>query len=548
MVHLLRSLIAVLLASWGFAANAAGAAASDAAQASTPLSTASIVVDGRKLFSVAGIPSYPAGPRAAAIEERISALASDPNFQVDQLRLEEEELGTAIFAGSVRLLLVVDADAELQGVRRGLVASVFLEGIKEAVLTSRAERTPGYLLRGALYTLAATAMLVGLVWLTRRLAGRLASAADARLRRRLDSLETLSFGAIDADHLSSVIQGAIRGLWWLICIVATSVYLNLALESFPWTRRAARWLVELLLDPLRTMGNAFVDSVPNLAFLAILILVVRYLLEALRLFFVGIASGAVRFASFEPDWAMTTYKLIRWGVIAFAVVVAYPYIPGSNSDAFKGISVFAGVLFSLGASSIVSNTLAGYTLIYRRVFKVGDRVLIGKYLGDVAEIRQQVTIMRTLKNEEVVVPNSSILATEVVNYSAMARKGKLILHTSVTIGYDTPWRQVEAMLLQAAERTAGLLKTPNPFVLKTALDDFYVSYEINAFCDDASRVPALYSALHENIVDAFNENGVQIMSPHFIAQPDQAVLVPKDKWFDAPARPPGEKPAAQTKT
>jgi small-conductance mechanosensitive channel len=534
LVDLLRSLIAILAASWLFAA----AAAEVAPEPSTPLTQAEVVVDGRALFTVAGIPSYPARRRAGEIADRIAAAASDPKFQVDQLRMEEQDDGVAIFAGSQRLLVVLDVDAALQGVDRKVVAWSFADSIRKAVTASRAERTPGYLWRSAVYTLVATAILIGFLWLTRRLTARLESLADARLRRKLKGLETLSFGAIDADQLSSVIRRAIHAVWLLVCIVATSAYLDFALEAFPWTRRAARWLVELLLDPLRTMGQAVADSIPNLAFLAILILVIRYLLEALRLFFMGIASGAVRSASFEPEWAMMTYRLIRWGVIAFALVVAYPYIPGSSSDAFKGVSVFAGVLFSLGASSIVSNTLAGYTLIFRRVFKIGDRVLIGKYSGDVTEIRQQVTVLHTPKNEEVIIPNSSILAYEVVNYSALARKGKLILHTSVTIGYDTPWRQVEAMLLEAADRTPGLLKEPAPFVLKNALDDFYVSYEINAYCSDASRMAALYSNLHENIVDAFNEHGVQIMSPHFVAQPDQAVLVPKGKWFEPPARTP----------
>ena len=545
MVDFLRSLIAVLVASWVFAAGPA--AAQTAPPGSTPLTQAAVVVDGRELFTVAGIPSYPARRRAGEIAERISAAASDPDFQVDQLRLEDQEGGTAIFAGSRRLLVVLDVDADLQGTDPKLAAWAFADSIRNAVSANRAERTPGYLFRSALYTLAAAAILAGVLWLTYRLTGRVSSFAEARLRRRLEGLESLSFGVIDADHFSSVIGRAIHAAWVLVCLVATSVFLNFALEAFPWTRRAARWLVELLVDPLRTMGNAVVDSIPNLAFLAILILVVRYLLEALRLFFLGIASGAVRSSSFEPEWAMMTYKLIRWGIIAFAVVVAYPYIPGSSSDAFKGVSVFAGVLFSLGASSIVSNTLAGYTLIFRRVFKIGDRVLIGKYLGDVTEIRQQVTVLRTLKNEEVIVPNSTILGAEVVNYSTLGRQGKLILHTSVTIGYDTPWRQVEAMLLEAAERTPGLLKEPPPFVLKRALDDFYVSYEINACCDDPSRMPALYSSLHGNIVDAFNTHGVQIMSPHFVGQPDQAVLVPKDRWFDTPARPPGENPGAHPK-
>ncbi len=533
MGDLLRSLIAVLVASWVFAAGPAGA---EVAARPSPRTSAAVFVDGRELFDVAGIPSFPARQRADMIEERIRAIANSPDFQVDQLRVEEVENGTGIFAGSERLMIAVDADAELQGAGRALVATIFLEKIKAAVVTHRAERSPGYLVRSALYTLAATAMLIGFLWLTRRLAKRLSSAGDARLRKRLDKLESISFGAIDADQISAVIQGAINGLWWLIGIVVTSAYLDLALESFPWTRRVARLLVELLVTPLQTMGMALVDSIPNLAFLVVLILVVRYLLQALRLFFVGIASGAVRFAGFERDWAMPTYKLLRTGAIAFAVVVAYPYIPGSNSDAFKGISVFAGVLFSIGASSLVSNTLAGYTLIYRRVFKIGDRVLIGKHLGNVSEIRQQVTVLRTPKNEDIFLPNSSILATEVINYSMMARKGKLILHSSVTIGYDTPWRQVDAMLIEAAERTPGLLKEPAPFVLKTALSDFYIEYQINVFCDDASRMSALYSALHENIVDAFNEHGVQIMSPHFIDQPEQAVLVPKDKWYEPPAR------------
>jgi small-conductance mechanosensitive channel len=545
LLDFLRSLIAVLVASWVFAS---GPAAAEAAPgASSPLTRAAVVVDGRALFTVAGIPSYPASRRAAEIAERINATASDPNFEVDQLRLEEQDDGVAIFAGSQRLVVVLDVDAELQGTDRRLVAWAFADNIRQAVTAHRAERTPGHLLRSALYTLAGAAILVAVLWLTHRLTGRMSSFAETRLRRRLQGLESLSFGVIDADQFSSVIRRAIHAAWVLVCIVATSAFLDLALEAFPWTRRAARWLVELLVDPLRVMGNAFIDSIPNLAFLAILFLVVRYLLEALRLFFLGIASGAVKSSSFEPEWAMMTFKLIRWGAIAFAIVVAYPYIPGSSSDAFKGVSVFAGILFSLGASSIVSNTLAGYTLIFRRVFKIGDRVMIGKYLGDVMEIRQQLTVVRTSKNEEVFVPNSSILASEVVNYSALARQGKLILHTSVTIGYDTPWRQVEAMLLEAAARTPGLLKEPAPFVLKNSLDDFYVSYEINVYCDNASRMAALYSSLHGNIVDAFNEHGVQIMSPHFVAQPEQVVLVPKDKWFEPPARPPAEDAGAHSK-
>jgi len=263
--------------------------------------------------------------------------------------------------------------------------------------------------------------------------------------------------------------------------------------------------------------------------------------------FLGIAQGNLRVATLEADTAMATFKLTRYGIIAFALVIAYPYIPGSDSDAFKGISVFTGVLVSIGASSIIANTLAGYTLIYRKAFRVGDRVRIGAHLGRIEAIRQQVSVLVTPKNEQVVIPNSVILSTDIVNFSARAQSGQLILHSAVTIGYDAPWRQVEALLLQAADRTAGLLKDPPPFVLKRELGDFYVTYEINGYSNAAETMLQTYSDLHENILDLFNEHEVQIMSPHFESQPASPVLVRKEHWFAPPAQaghgPPGAPPA-----
>ena len=225
-------------------------------------------------------------------------------------------------------------------------------------------------------------------------------------------------------------------------------------------------------------------------------------------------------------------------MLAFAVVVAYPYIPGSGSDAFKGVSLFLGVIFSLGSSSVISNVIAGYTMTYRRAFRIGDRVRINEHLGDVAETRLLVTHLRSPKNEEIVIPNSLILNSSVVNYSSLAREGKLILNTTVGIGYETPWRQVVTMLLQAAERTEGLLKEPAPFVLQKALGDFAVTYEINAYCGDAQAMNQLYTRLYQNILDVFNEYGVQIMTPAYEGDPEQPKIVPKDQWYAAPASAP----------
>jgi small-conductance mechanosensitive channel len=217
--------------------------------------------------------------------------------------------------------------------------------------------------------------------------------------------------------------------------------------------------------------------------------------------------------------------------------VAYPYVPGSGSDAFKGISIFIGVVLSLGSTSAIANIVAGYMMTYRRAFRIGDRVKIGAAVGDVVETRLQVTRLRTVKNEEVIVPNSTILNNEVVNYSSLARNEGLILHPTVGIGYETPWRQVEAMLLEAAGRTRGLMADPPPFVRQASLGDFAITYELNVHCDDPQAMNALYTELHRNILDVFNEFGVQIMTPAYEGDPEQPKLVPKERWFAAPAQP-----------
>jgi small-conductance mechanosensitive channel len=256
-----------------------------------------------------------------------------------------------------------------------------------------------------------------------------------------------------------------------------------------------------------------------------------------RLFFDAVGKGHVSLSGFEPEWAVPTYRIVRMAIVAFALVVAYPYIPGSRSAAFQGISLFLGVMFSIGSSSFISNIIAGYSMTYRRAFRVGDRIQVGEIFGDVSEIRLQVTHVRSVKNEEIVVPNSTLLNSSVVNYSALARSRGLILHTTVGIGYETPWRQVEAMLLLAAERTPGLLREPAPFVLQKSLGDFCVVYEINAYCDAPAEMARLYTRLHQNVLDVFNEYGVQIMTPAYEGDPAQPKVVPKDQWWSAPARP-----------
>jgi small-conductance mechanosensitive channel len=207
-----------------------------------------------------------------------------------------------------------------------------------------------------------------------------------------------------------------------------------------------------------------------------------------------------------------------------------------------------GLIFSLGSSSIIGNLIAGQSLAYRRAFKVGDRIKVGEHLGEVSQVRLLTTYLRSPKNEQIVIPNSTILNTEVINFSTLAREKGLILHTVVGIGYKTPWRQVEAMLLEAAGRTPGLLKQPAPFVIQKALGSFAVDYEINAYCDTPQAMLLLYGALHANILDVFNEYGVQIMTPAYEGDPEQPKVVPREQWYVAPAKPNDRTPATERVT
>jgi small-conductance mechanosensitive channel len=505
---------------------------SEAEELSAPVS-----LDGVVLFRVSGTASFPAERRAAGIASRIRAAARDPGFRPDALRAVDSDISVDIMAGDTRLMAVFDGDARLERGSRKVVALVYVTHIREAIERYRAARDPRNLLRAALSALGATTALVvavaGILWLWRRLDALL----ERRLRERIRSLGIQSFQIVRGDQIWKALSRSLRFARALILLVILLVYLQFVLGLFPWTRPVASGVFDLVVGPLQTMGAGLVAGIPNLIFLAVLFVVTRYVLKLVRPFFDAVGRGTVTLGGFDPEWALPTYKMVRLAIVVFAVVVAYPYIPGSESEAFKGMSLFLGVVFSLGSSTAISNIIAGYMMTYRRAFRVGDRVKIGDQIGDVAEIRLQVTHLRTPKNEEVIVPNSTILNSEVVNYSTLARQGGLILHTTVGIGYETPWRQVEAMLLMAADRTPGLLKDPVPFVLQKALGDFAVTYEINVYCDDAQAMPRLYAGLHRSILDVFNEYNVQIMTPAYEGDPAEPKLVPKAQWFTAPAKP-----------
>lgn len=504
------------------------------------VNVAPVVLDGATLFQVRGTSSFPAEKRAQGIAARIKTLAADPTFVPASLTLDRQENTTLIRAGKTMILTVTDADANLENVDRNLLAQVITTKIGEAIESWRRDRNPQVLQQSALYALGATIVLVMVLWIGFQISRRLRAALEARFLTRVRDLHIKSFQIVRADQLWHLAVRLHNFMWTLALLAVLYLYLYDVLSRFPWTRGLAQELFAFLLEPLRVLGLGLISFLPKLIFLIALYFFTRFVLKLLHLFFSSVDAGTVELTNFEAEWAFPTYRLVRVAIIAFAVIVAYPYIPGSDTEAFKGISIFIGVIFSLGSSSVIGNLIAGYTMIYRRAFRVGDRVKIGEHFGDVQEIRLMVTHLRTPKNEEVVISNANILAGEVINFSTLEKKRGLILHTTVGIGYETPWRQVEAMLMEAASRTPEILPEPRPFILLKALGDFCVTYEINVYCNKAQGMKRHYADLHRNILDVFNEYGVQIMTPAYEGDPEQPKVVPKEQWYTAPARLPEE--------
>jgi small-conductance mechanosensitive channel len=491
---------------------------------------APVKVDGDELFLVRGTTTFPANDRASAISKRIIKAASNPSLTVDSLKILTAADHLEIYAGSEFIMNVYAGDAEVEHISAETFAYLCKRKIGTTIELYRIARSEPVLVNKSLKALGAaillTVLLIFLFWLFRKLN----RVFQKRIQKRIESVENKSFKLIQSGQLWKAFNILFKTLRIVIAVLLIAMFLNYILGLFPWTNNVATYTLKLFLDPIISMGNGILHFMPSLAFLIVIFLVTRYLLKLIKLLFNGLQNGDIVMGSFYPDWAMPTFRILRVGIIAFALVIAYPYIPGSGSSAFKGVSVFMGLLLSLGSSSFISNVIAGYSLTYRRAFKKGDRIKVNESDGFVEEQSLLVTRLRSIKDEEIVIPNSVLINSSIINYNSYAKEPGLILHTIVGIGYETPWRQVDAMLKMAADRTEGLLKDPPPFVLKKSLGDFAVNYEINAFCHDVSLMHLYYNALHQNILDVFNENNVQIMTPSYVADPPEPKVVPEDQW------------------
>jgi small-conductance mechanosensitive channel len=502
--------------------------------------TAPVRIDNRELFRVRGTSSFPAAARAAAIEARILEVAGNSAIRPDAIVLAPIPAGVSIRAGDLVIAAMVPADAALEAVPVNVLAEVHRQRIQRAITEYRAARDPGQLMRGAGLSLLMT-LVIGLLTLgTGVVFRRIVGVVERRVRARIEALPVGPFHVVQGKQMWEALEATVRAARWLMILLLGYFWLEFVLLQFPWTRVLGERLLGLITNPLVTIGTGFVDFLPNLLFLIVLGFVTRYGLRLIGVYFGALGRGTVTLGTFEPEWASPSYKIVRTLVIGLALVMAYPYLPGAGTEALQGLSVFAGLLFSLGAAGAVGGIIAGYLNTFGRVFRVGDTIKVGEILGEVTQVGLLTTRVRTPTNEQVTIPNASLLTTSVVNYSALAASHGLILHTEVGIGYEVPWRQVHAMLEEAARRTPGVLGAPAPFVLQRRLGDFAVEYRLSVYVGKAQGMLRIYSEMHQHILDVFNQHDVQIMTPAYEGDPAVAKTVPPDKWFVPPAKPPAD--------
>jgi small-conductance mechanosensitive channel len=403
-----------------------------------------------------------------------------------------------------------------------------------ATLDARSrQRNWSLLLRAIGLSITATLVALFGIWLVIRVGRK----ALSRLRiTTSERVHPLTIGGINLQPLAMVLRrGAIKVTVWAAVITLAYLWLTFVLTRYPYSYPWGEHLGTFLINLFGRLGTGALHAVPGIFTVLVIFLLTRIAVRLIGGIFREVEERGQSTAWLHPDTARATRRLIVVLIWIFALIVAYPYIPGSGTDAFKGVSVFVGLMISLGSAGLINQIMSGLVVIYSRALKPGEYVRVGDDEGLVTEVGMLSTKMVTWKREEITIPNGVVVGTKTVNFSRLGAGNGDVVSTAVTIGYDAPWRQVHAMLMLAAERTSGVRRDPRPRVLQRTLADFYVEYQLAVNLDRPEERAQVLSELHAKIQDTFNEFGVQIMSPHFQTQPSGRVFVPKSQWFSEPA-------------
>jgi small-conductance mechanosensitive channel len=514
-----------------------------AAQPTTDTSTNSVVEDSSRTVALANrqictfratVDGYSPEERAAAAKVRLEAVLSGAksilvSTQVVPGGIQFNLDGRSLF------ILTPDDVFTIQGQTLESKAAAVAANLREALQDLHSLETPGEVFWAVGRALLGFVYFAALLWLIRRIKAWLLSHSAKFAAEKTKQVQQRGLRTAGLRSFVAVLRAVLN--FGAYVVIASIVYALLwyELRCFPYSRPWGDYLRNQCLSALASLGNSILASLPDFMIIAFIVLAVRLVVHVLTQLFAVAERGEFQTRLVDPVIAATTRRIVVCMIWVVAIVVAYPYIPGSQSLAFKGVSVFAGLVLSLGSTNLINQIASGLVLIYSRAYRVGDYVRVAETEGTVVDIGLCVTRIRTIKNEEVHIANSVLLGAATTNYSRLSKTDGVYLSVRVTIGYSTPWRQVQAMLLEAARRTQGLLSTPPPFVLQVSLADFYVQYELNVRLEIPERRVWVLSDLQSHIQDIFNEHGVQIMSPHYLSDPPQPHVVPKSRWFLPPA-------------
>ncbi len=466
-------------------------------------------------FFYGNLGPFTAEERARAVEKRLRLLRTIDAFDPGNLSAVASGVNYDIRYEQFTVLTVTIADSRGRGLSVEQTAEEHVQIIKLSL--SNDSRQRGVL---AIVKIVGSILLVilvvwGLIWLINKGFRKIFVIAEAKSDYFEKKFKLNKYKLITVDRQKSIIMGTVKLGKILVIFLVLYLALPVMFSVLPFAGDLTEKLIGYVTYPLKTGALAMLAYIPSLVTIIVVVYVMRLFVNVMRSLSREVAMGKIELKGFYPDWAMPTFNLIQFVVYMFTFVLIFPLLPGSGSDVFAGVSVFLGLLISLGSQSAISNIISGLVITYMRAFNIGDRVKIGNTVGDVVERSMLVTKVRTVKNEDVTIPNSNIMTSHTINYTSAQQDTGLILHTTVTIGYDVPWREVRALLIDAALKTVKIKAEPAPFVLQTSLDDFYVSYQLNAYTMHSASAAAIYSDLHSNIQDTFATANVEIMSPHY---------------------------------
>ena len=489
-----------------------------------------VVVEGDTLFYLYAkrgghTPQQRAEMDAAAILE----LGKRFNLRPDSLYMESNDIVTDLMYDNKVIASFIDQDGLWENCTRDRLAAHNRKVIVDKLKEMKDEHGLWQLGKRILYFVL---VLVGqyflfrlTIWLFKKLKVRIQRLKDTKLK----PFSIQDYELLDTQKQVNLLIFLSNLLRYIIMFLQLLLTVPLLFSIFPQTKSLAYQLFSYIWIPVKSIFTSVVEYIPNLFTIFVIWYAVKYLVRFVHYLANEVKSERLKIRGFYSDWAEPTFHIIRFLLYAFMIAMIYPYLPGSKSGVFQGISVFVGLIVSLGSSTVIGNIIAGLVITYMRPFKLGDRIQLNETTGNVIEKTPLVTRIRTPKNEVVTIPNSFIMSSHTVNYSTSAREYGLIIHSEVSIGYDIPWRQTHQLLIEAALNTPGVIDDPRPFVLETSLSDWYPVYQVNAYIKEADRLADIYSDLHQNIQDKFNEAGIEIMSPHYVATRDGSQsTIPKD--------------------